>query len=186
MIAFNWFDVVLAIVLLLSAAAGLRSGLARVVVGLIATLVGFVAAFSFYRILAATLLPYVHSLVAADMLAFFAILFGVLLLGSAVAAILSRLLSWIGLSWFNHFLGGVAGLVRGILLIAMVADALIAFAPSPAPEFLNQSRLLPYASPLATWLAGVAPREVKDAFDAQMHSIRRAWKPIQSKEATEI
>jgi uncharacterized membrane protein required for colicin V production len=92
----------------------------------------------------------------------------------------------VGLSWFNHLLGGVAGAIRGVLLIAMVADALIAFAPSPAPDFLNQSRLLPYATPLAGWLAVVAPRQVKDAFDAQMQSIERAWKPPQSKAAAEI
>ncbi len=183
---FNWFDLLLACVLLSSVFAGLRSGLARVVVGLIATLLGFLAAFSFYRMVAAMLLPYLRSPVAADTLAFFAILFAILLLGATIAAILSRLLKWVGLSWFNHALGGVAGVVRGVLLIAMIADALIAFAPSPTPEFLNQSRLLPYASPLAGWLAAVAPREAKEAFDAQMQNIQRAWRDVQPRKSTQI
>jgi membrane protein required for colicin V production len=183
MIPFNWFDVLLAIILLSSAFAGLRSGLARVVVGLLATLVGFLAGFWFYRMIAVKLLPYVHSPTIADTLGFFTILFGVLLLGSLIAALLSRLLQWVGLSWFNHAMGGLAGLARGVLLMAMIADAMIAFAPSPAPDFLNQSRLLPYASPLAGWLAAVTPREVKDAFDAQMQGIERMWKPAPAKNA---
>jgi membrane protein required for colicin V production len=186
MTPFNWFDILLAIILLSSAFAGLRSGLARVVVGLLATLVGFLSAFWFYRMVAAYLLPFVHSETVANVLGFFVIFFGVLLLGSAIAALLSYLLKWVGLSWFNHLLGGLAGLVRGVLLIAIVADALIAFAPSPAPDFLNHSRLLPYASPLAGWLAGVAPREVKDAFDAQMESIHRMWKPAGTRDLHQI
>jgi membrane protein required for colicin V production len=186
MIPFNWFDVLLAIILLASVFAGLRSGLARVVVGLLATIAGFLSAFWFYRMIAAYLMPYMHSETMANVLGFFTILFGVLLLGSAIAALLSHLLKWVGLSWFNHLLGGMAGLVRGVLLIAVIADALIAFAPSPAPDFLNHSRLLPYASPLAGWMAGVAPREVKDAFDAQMENIHRMWKPAASKDIHQI
>jgi uncharacterized membrane protein required for colicin V production len=186
MIPFNWFDILLAIILLGSAFAGLRSGLARVVVGLIATVVGFVAAFWSYRILAAKLMPYVHTPTLANILGFLAILIGVLLLGSAVAALLSYLLKWVGLSWFNHALGGVAGLLRGAVLIAVIADAVIAFSPSPAPEFLHESRLLPYATPLGGWLADAAPRELKDALDAQMQGIRRMWKPPHEKEVHQI
>lgn len=176
MSSFNWFDVVLGMILASSIFAGLRSGLARVIVGLIATVIGFVAAFSFYKLVSVPLVQYVPSQVIADTLGFFTILLGVLLLGAAIGAILSRLLKWVGLSWFNHALGGLAGAVRGVLLIAIMASALIAFAPSPSPVFLNQSRLLPYATPLAAYLSDVAPREVKDAFDAQMQSIKRTWK----------
>jgi len=52
---FNWFDIALAIVILASAAAGLRTGFARVVVGFAATIVGFLAGFWCYRLVAAKL-----------------------------------------------------------------------------------------------------------------------------------
>src|SRR5690242_4995575 len=111
---FNWFDIVLALIILLSAFTGLRSGLARVVVGIAATIVGLVAGFWCYRIVAAKLLPYVKTEPIADILGFLAIFIGVLILGSLISAILSKLFQWIGLSWFNHFLGGVAGFLRGV------------------------------------------------------------------------
>ena len=134
--SFNWFDVVLALLILLSGIAGLRSGLARVVVGLIATIAGFIAGFWCYGIIAAKLMPIIHSPIAANILGFLAVL-AIILLGSLIAALLSSIFKWVGLSWFNHFLGGVAGLVRGALIVAIVANVLIAFSPSPAPTFLR-------------------------------------------------
>jgi membrane protein required for colicin V production len=183
---FNWFDAVIVIILLSSVFAGLRAGLARVVVGLVATVVGFLAAFWCYRIVAAKLADYVPSPAVANILGFLAILLGTLILGALVGALLSYLLKWIGLSWLNHAMGGVAGAIRGILLVAVIADALIAFSPSPPPQFLNNSRLLPYATQLGTWLADAAPRDLKDAFDAQRRSLQRLWNSEQFKRSQEI
>jgi len=183
---FNWFDIVLLITLLCSAFAGLRAGFARVVVGLAATVAGFLMAFWCYRILAAKILPYVHTPTVANVLGFLAILFGVLIVGSLIAALVSKLLKGVGLSWLNHLMGGVAGVVRGILVIAVVVAALVAFSPSPPPEFLNDSKLLPYASELSGALAIAAPRELRDAFDAQMQTIRQLWTPEQKRKSREI
>ena len=38
--AFNWFDIALGLVIFVSAVSGLRTGFARVVIGLVATVVG--------------------------------------------------------------------------------------------------------------------------------------------------
>ena len=173
---FNWFDVVLAIILLWSAATGLRAGFARVVVGLIATVVGLIAGFWFYRIVAAKLMPWLKTPVVADVLGFLIIFIGVVLVGSLIAALFSRLFRWFGLSWFNHVLGGVAGFLRGALIVAAMVDVLIAYSPSPTPNFLESSRVLPYVSELSSWLVDLAPRELKDAFTEQMENLRQLWR----------
>ena len=185
-LSFNWFDVFLCLLLLSSAIAGLRTGFARVAVGLVAAVAGFLAAFWCYGIVAAAILPWVSRPGIADALGFFIVFIGVLLIGSIIAAILSRLLKWVGLSWFNHLLGGAAGLARGILVTAVLVSAIVAFSPSPPPGFLNESRLLPYAMDVSSWLAATAPRELKDAFDAQMNNIRRSWIPERNKRSQEI
>jgi membrane protein required for colicin V production len=172
---FNWFDVVLALILIWSALAGLRAGFARVAIGLAATIVGLIAGFWFYRIPAAKLMPWVAKPVVADVLGFLLIFVGIILLGSLIAALLSRLFRWIGLSWFNHVLGGVAGFLRGALFIAAVVAVLVAYSPSPMPAFLEDSRLLPYASEVSEWLADLAPHELKDAFREQMENLRQLW-----------
>ncbi len=178
---FNWFDVALLLTILASAIAGLRSGLARVLVGLIATIAGLLSGFWCYRMVGAKLQPYVSTPGIADIAGFLLIFFGILLLGSLVAALLSKLFKWIGLSWFDHLLGGAAGLARGILMVAGLAAILVAFAPSPLPSFLTESRVLPYASRVSAALAEAAPRNLKDSFLAQWENLKQLWRPRDGK-----
>jgi len=179
---FNWFDIALALVILVSIAAGLKSGFARVVIGLIATVAGLLLGFWCYRIVGEKLLPYVSTPALADMLGFLIIFFGILIVGALVGALLANLFRWIGLSWFDHFLGGVAGFVRGILMVATFAAILVAFMPSPAPAFLENSRVLPYASEVAAALAQAAPRELKDSFTQQWQNLKHFWAQPQPKQ----
>lgn len=169
----NWFDVVLAVIILLSAMAGLRSGFARVVIGLLATVAGVLLGFWCYRMVAAKLLPYVSTPALADICGFLIIFFGILIAGSLLAALLSKLFKWIGLSWFDHFLGGVAGFARGVLMVASLAAILVAFVPSPTPAFLTGSRVLPYANEVAAALAQMAPRDLKDSFLERWENLKK-------------
>jgi membrane protein required for colicin V production len=171
---FNWFDVVLAIVILASAAAGLRTGFARVVVGFAATVAGFLAGFWCYRLIAVKLQPWITSQPVANVAGFLIIFAGISILGALLAALLSRLLKWVGLSWFNHLLGGAAGFVRGVLIVAVLASVLVAFAPSPMPQYLQTSRVLPYANHVAAVLAELAPRQWQDSFSQQMQNLKQS------------
>jgi membrane protein required for colicin V production len=173
--SFNWFDIVLALVILVSGIAGLRSGLARVIVCLAATLAGLVAGFWCYRLVAVKLEPFISSTTAANIVGFFAIFVAVMSLGALIAALLSRMFQWIGLSWFNHFLGGVAGLLRGALFVVILANVLIAFSPSPTPLYMENSRVLPYASQIAAALVELAPRELKDSFTREWENLKQFW-----------
>jgi membrane protein required for colicin V production len=169
----NWFDIALALVIVVSTVAGLRTGFARVVVGLIATVIGFMLGFWCYRLVAVKLLPIVHNESAANILGFLTIFCAVALAGALLAALLSSIFKWVGLSWFNYLLGGAAGLVRGALLVAVMANILVAFAPSPTPAFLQQSAVLPYANQVASVLAQLAPQELKDSFEQQMQNLKQ-------------
>ncbi len=171
---FNWFDIVLAIVILASAAAGLRTGFARVVVGFAATVFGLLAGFWCYRLVSVKLQPWISSSSIANIAGFLIIFVGISIAGALLAALLSRLLKWVGLSWFNHLLGGLAGFLRGIFLVAVLASVLVAFAPSPTPQYLRTSRVLPYASDVAVILAELAPRQLKDSFAQQMQNLKQS------------
>jgi len=171
----NWFDLVLLVILAVSTIAGLRTGFARVVIGLAATIVGLLAGFWCYRIVGAKLTPFVSTPALADILGFLIILFGVVLAGALLATLLAKLFRWVGLSWFDHFLGGVAGLLRGVLMVAALSAVVVAFVPSPTPSFLAQSRILPYASEVAAALAQAAPKDLKDSFLQQWENLKQFW-----------
>jgi membrane protein required for colicin V production len=171
----NWLDIVLAIIIISSAIAGLRAGFTRVVIGLLATVVGLIAGFWCYRLVGMQLHPWITRPAVANTVGFFLIFFGVALLGSLLAALLGRLLKWVGLSWFNYLLGGVAGFARGALIVAVLANVLVAFAPSPVPGYLRDSRVLPYANGVASILAEFAPHQLKDSFSQQMQNLKQIW-----------
>ncbi len=171
--ALNWFDVVLAIIIVTSAVAGLRTGFARVVIGLVAAVVGLLAGFWCYRLVGAKLQPWIAAPSVADIAGFFIIFMAVVIAGALLAALLSKLLKWVGLSWFNYLLGGAAGFLRGALFVAVLANVLVAFAPSPTPAYLQNSRVLPYANEVAAVLAQVAPHQLKDSFLQQMENLKQ-------------
>ena len=171
----NWLDIVLALIIVSSAIAGLRAGFTRVVIGLVATIVGLVLGFWFYRLVGDQLHPWIKTPAVANTVGFFLIFFGVALLGSIIAALLSKVLRWVGLSWFNYLLGGVAGFARGALVVAVLANVLVAFAPSPVPNYLRNSRVLPYANSVASVLAEIAPQQLKDSFSHQMENLKQIW-----------
>jgi membrane protein required for colicin V production len=183
--SFNWFDVTLALVIVVSAVAGLRTGFARVVIGLVATVVGFMLGFWCYRMVAAKLLPLVHNPSVANTLGFLTIFVAVVMVGALIAALLSNIFKWVGLSRFNYLLGGAAGLLRGALVVAIMANILVAFAPSPTPAFLQQSAVLPYANRVASVLSEFAPQELKDSFSQQMQNLKQ-FRETRSKNTRDI
>ncbi|SRR5579884_1453731 len=175
MLTITWVDIALILIILWSIATGLRAGLARVLVGFVAVIAAFLAGFWCYRLIAIKLSPWIANARVADFAGFFIVFIAIMLLGSLVAAILSKLFEWVGLSWLNRLLGGAAGFFRGVLLIAVVVDMLVAFAPSPTPKVLEHSIVVPYVSDVAGWLVDLAPRALKDAFDQQMENLRQFW-----------
>lgn len=178
---FNWFDVSLLVLVLVSVVSGFSAGFARVTIGFVSAIVGLWLAFWSYRIPAAWLKSFIPNETADNIIGFLVIFAVVAAIGGLVAIVLSKLFNWIGLSWFDHLLGGVVGFLRGCLVVAALVAAIIAFAPSPTPAFLNESAVLPYATSVASAIAQMAPRELKDAFEQQLENIKHAWKDAEQK-----
>lgn len=178
----NWFDVVLLILVLASVLSGLRTGLARVVLHLVATVAGFIAGFWFYRIAADELAPWVHNPLAAKIAGFALIFTGVMIAGSLAGWAIARLFSVIGLSWLDHLLGGAAGFLRGAVIVAAMVAVIVALSPLSPPSFLAESRVTPYATHISSVLAQFAPRELRESFEQQMQKLKRRWAPATSKD----
>jgi len=171
----NWIDLLLVIVIGASLLTGLAAGFARVGVGFVAMIVGLFGGFWFYGIVAAYVLDYVNSRAIANLVGFFAIFFGVMLVGAIVGRILARFFKWVGLSWLDRLLGGAFGLVRGLVIAAGMVTVLLAFAPSPPPGSVVDSKLMPYVINVSEVFAALTPREIKDSFYATKDKVKMAW-----------
>ena len=172
----NWVDVLLLVVVGFSVVAGFSSGFARVGVGFVATILGILCGFWFYGIPAQYVLDYVSSRTIANLIGFFVVFIGIVLIGAVVGRVLARFFKWIGLSWFDRLLGGAFGLVRGVLIAIALVTVLVAFAPSPPPRSIVESKAMPYVLDASNVLAAVTPHEIKEAFRDTKEKVKKLWR----------
>ena len=182
----NWIDLVLALVIASSVLSGLAAGFARVGVGFAAMIVGMFCGFWFYGIVAAYVIDYVTSRAIANLIGFFVILTVVLILGAILGTILAKFFKWVGLSWLDRLLGGVFGVVRGFVIAAAMVTVLLAFAPSPPPPSVVDSKLLPYVINVSDVLAAMTPHEIKDQFYATKDKVKAVWSAHNARKAGEL
>ena len=171
----NWIDLMLLVVIGASLLAGFAAGFARVGVGFIAMIAGLFCGFWFYGVAGAYVLDYVSSRAIANLVGFFVIFAGVMMLGAIVGRILAKFFKWVGLSWLDRLLGGAFGLVRGLVIAAGMVTVLLAFAPSPPPGSVVDSKLMPYVISVSGVFAALTPREIKDAFAATKDKVTADW-----------
>jgi len=182
----NWIDLVLMLVIGGSVLAGLSAGFARVGVGFAAMIVGMFCGFWFYGVAAAYVMDYVNSRAIANLIGFFAILAGVLIVGAIVGRILATFFKSVGLSWLDRLLGGAFGVVRGFVIAAAMVTVLLAFAPSPPPPSVVDSKLLPYVINVSDVLAALTPREMKDQFYATKDKVKAIWSTHDTRKTVEL
>ncbi len=169
----NWLDVVLGILILISVIAGIKKGLARTAVGLGAAILGLLCGLWFHGMLGAYLT--FTSRNVANLIAFFVIFLTFVLAGSLIGFLIDRLLKLVRLSWLNRVAGGAFGLLRGVLVAAIVVMAVMAFTARPGPRSVTQSRLAPYVIDTARAITAAAPFEVKTAFRNSYDRVKRIW-----------
>ncbi len=171
----NWLDPLLLLVIGLSVLAGLLRGFARASFGLISVVAGVLCALWFYPLVGSWLDEKVHSVQTANLVAFFLIFAAVIALGGLVGALLAKLLSLVHLSWLDRLLGGAFGLVRGILMAAVIVLAIMTFSSKPPPRAVTHSRVAPYVMETARGLAAAAPHQVKEGFRQSYDKVREFW-----------
>jgi len=169
-----------------SVLAGFYAGFARAGLGFAAMIVGIFAGFWFYGIVAEYVIDYVSSHTIANLIGFFVILAGVLILGAIIGYILAKFFKWVGLSWLDRLLGGVFGIVRGFVIAAAMVTVLVAFAPSPPPHSVVDSKLLPYVIDVSDVLAALTPREIKDQFYATKDKVKAVWSARNERKPVEL
>ena len=181
----NWLDYVFIAFLLYAAFASARRGFSREIIGLAAVFFGFLLGMWFYGLAGSFVAPYVSSMRVAHLIGFFLVFFGVLIAGAIAGWIVNRFLRTIGLSIPDRLLGAAFGVVRGILLIAGILTAYIAFGSHVdsrrMPQAVVHSRIAPFVLEASRAFVAMAPMELKSVFRdqyAQVNSaIRRSVRP---------
>src|ERR1700690_1290146 len=133
---------------------------------------GYLLAAWEYERVANWLAPYVKTPWVGEIAGFLIIFFTVLILAGIAGRIARWAMKKAGLSSIDRFLGALLGLLRGVLVVAIVLPVMTAFAP--AARWLDQSQLAPYflvGGRAAIW---VAPSELRHRFYQGLDYLRHA------------
>ena len=136
---------------------------------------GYLLAAWEYQRVAGWFAPHMKSPWLGEIAGFLIVFFAVLM----VAGFAGRIARWVmkkaGLSTLDRVLGAVLGLLKGVLVVAVVLTAMAAFAP--AAKWLAGSQLAPYflvGGRAAVWLA---PSELRNRFYQGLDYMRQAHSP---------
>lgn len=171
----TFLDFILAAVMIGFAAKGLTGGFARVGVGFIATILGIFCAFWSYGIPSAWIMPYVNSRPVANLLGFLVILMVFGIVGSLVGNILAKIFRWVGLSWLDRLGGAAFGLVQGVVIAVALVTVIVACSPTPPPDMMARSTVMPYLLGPSNAMAAMIPRELRDSFYDTTDKVRKMW-----------
>lgn len=174
----NVADWIILLVLLISVIQAASSGFFQEGFGIAGLVFGYLVAAWQYKRLAGHFAPYISSPWLGEMVAFLAIFLGIMVL----AGVLGKIVRWVvreaGLSVVDRFFGGVLGLIRGCLLVAIVLVGMTAFTPSS--RWLQGSGLAPYFLVVGRAAIWVAPAELRVQFYKGLDYLRRAQTPSRS------
>lgn len=172
----NWLDVVLALILAASVVASFRKGLSREIIGLLSACVALLLGLWLYGTAGSYVSPYVSSRALSNFLGFAAVFCGVLVMGGLVSLVVGRFLRVTGLSFFDHALGAVFGVLRGTLISVALVTCMMAFSTDEGPPAaVVHSRMAPYVVGAARVAAAIAPHELKEGFRRSYARVKSVW-----------
>jgi len=166
----NWLDWVLAAIVLVSVITAIFKGFVGELISLASVVAGVAVAILNYGRVAPWFEDLTRSHAIALGISFLLLFFGTLVIGALVAVLARKLIQRAELQWFDRFLGGIFGLVRGVLVDCIVLLILMAFAIKG--KAVQESTLAPYITSGSRVIAIFMPREVKKDFQAGFERFR--------------
>jgi membrane protein required for colicin V production len=156
-----WIDYAIIALIVISAVIGLFRGLVKEAFSLGIWVLAIWVGLNFSREFSGFLESMI-SLPSARMTASFAVLFFLtLIIGSLISYLLSALIEKTGLTGSDRFAGMIFGLVRGVVVVALMI-MLAGVTPLPQDPWWKESTLIPPMQSVAEWLSQHVPSGMAD------------------------
>lgn len=168
----DWI-IVIAVVLSMGLAA--KEGFFYEIFSLAGVVVGYMLAAWEYAHVAGWFAPYTRTAWVAEIAAFLLIFIAIAVLAGIIGRITRWAMKEVGLRWFDRLLGAAFGLLRAVLVIAVMVLALASF--MPGSRLLAGSALGPYFLVVARGATWVAPAAVRSRFRQGVLGLRGLSQP---------
>ncbi|HET7396597.1 MAG TPA: CvpA family protein [Gammaproteobacteria bacterium] len=154
----TWIDYLILGIIVVSALISLFRGFLRETVSLLAWIIGFWLALRFARDLG-SLFGFVHNPSVRVVIGFIILFVLILLIGAAINFFIGKLVKRSGASMADRVLGVIFGLVRGVVIVVVLA-LIAGFTVLPHGPTWRNSLLAPYAETLALDIRHWLPPDV--------------------------
>lgn len=168
-------DVVMIVIVGFCLIRGIFRGLIKEISSIVGVLAGYYAAYTYYGYPAKLLSQWLSNTGYINLLSFFIIFCLVFLIISILGVIIKYLLSISHLGWADRVSGAVFGLIKGILIAAILLLALTAFLPKGAPV-VKKSFLAPHVVLISETMVKVVPKQMKQQFKIKLKELQTIWK----------
>ncbi|MGA9851929.1 MAG: CvpA family protein [Gammaproteobacteria bacterium] len=155
-----WVDYLILVIIVVSALISLLRGFLREIVSLITWVVGFWVALRFARPVGDTF-GFIHNPSVRVIIGFVILFVAILIIGAIINFFIGKVMEKTGASAGDRTLGLIFGLVRGVVIVAVLV-IVAGFTTLPQNPWWHQSRLIPYAESVAGWMRHALPARVAD------------------------
>jgi membrane protein required for colicin V production len=170
----NTLDIIFLVLIGASGIYSLIRGLIREIFSLLAIILGFFGASYGYSWAAEWLKGWVKQETVAQVLGF-VVLFLLVALGvSLLGRLLSKAIHKGGLGWADRMGGAAFGILKAILLIAIILLVLTAFLP-PKSKLLLESKISPAALSIARGLSFLVPEKFQSLYAQKERELKKYW-----------
>jgi membrane protein required for colicin V production len=160
----NWVDYAILAILLLSAVVSILRGFTREAISLLGWIVAFWVALTFTPMLADRMQTLIPTPSIRIGVAFVALLMTCLLIAGIVNFLAAKLVDKTGLSGTDRVLGIVFGVVRGMVVVALLV-LLAGLTTMPKDPWWGESMLLGHFQVIAQELRALLPPDVAAQFN---------------------
>lgn len=183
----NWLDIVILIVMFVFALFGLKRGLVREAVSILALFLGIVAGVMFYDPVGDLFVK--HNLVENKAIGsvggFIAVAFVVYVLIQLLGWIFNKVIGTLHLTWADRIGGGIFGVAKAVVVSFLLISALGFFFDEDEPPF-RSSVLVPFVNQTFSTLEDVIPEDFRERILDARKLIQERGIEAETKEAGKI
>jgi membrane protein required for colicin V production len=170
----NSLDIIFLVLIGVSVIYSFIRGLVREVFSFLAIILGFFGASHAYLPVANWLRKWMGNETVAQVLGFAILFILIALCLGLLGRFLSRLIKKMDLGWVDRLAGGVFGLLKALLLVAIILLVLTASLPSRS-KVVSESRVSPVVLTITRQLSYLVPVKFRALYTAKEKELKKYW-----------
>lgn len=171
----NLFDIICVIILGFCLIRGIFRGLVKEITAIVGVVGGFYGAYTYYPLVGSYLKRWIDNAVYLNIVSFFAIFCGVLILVNLLGIIIKYLLNVVSSGWLDRIGGAGFGVAKGLLIVCVIFISLTTFLPK-GDSLIQDSVLSPQVSSISEVMATMISKEMKLTFADKIEELKKVWK----------